>query len=160
MAKFTGIDATISELRNAVTAFEAQAVEETRQAARVVVQELFEATPVWSGQTVRNYSFGVGSPPSGGTRAAIGSGPPGDTNSMPIGSEPRRPANEAAVMSELNAVLGFRKLTDLFISNTVSASKWNLLESGVAPAPGRSRAPAGVSVPAIQNARGRLKNWK
>jgi len=160
MAKFVGIDATFAELRVAVAAFEQQAVEETKRAARVVTESLFEHTPVWSGETIRNFTWGIGTPPAGGAKPVIGSGDPGPTNSMPMGSEPRRPANEAAVMSELNAALSFNKLADLFVTNTVAATKWNLVDSGVAPAPGQARNPGGVEVPALQSARGRLPNWK
>lgn len=62
-------------------------------------------------------------------------------------------------MTELSAVLSFKKLTDLHVANTVGASK-NFLDSGVAPAPGRARNPGGVEIPALQAARARLLNWK
>lgn len=161
MAKFTGIDSAITELKEAVAALEHQAVEETKRAARVIQAELFANTPVWSGETVRNFKWAIGAAPARGALEAIGSGEPGPTNHLPLGEEPRRAANEAAALADLEAVLGgMSKLADLFGTNTVAATKWNLVDSGVAPAPGKARNPAGVEAPATQNARHRLPNWK
>lgn len=161
MAHFTGIDAAIAELKRGVGDLEQQAIAETRRAARIILESLFEHTPVWSGETVRNFRFSVGSPPSRGTSAAIGSGEPGPTNHLPLGAEPRRPANEAAARADLEAALsGMTKLADVFGTNTVGATKWNLLDSGVAPAPGKARNPAGIELPAMQGARGKLPMWR
>jgi hypothetical protein len=160
MAHFTGIAATIAELKRGAEELEHQAVEETKRAARVIQEELFANTPVWSGETVRNFRFAVGAPPSRGTLPAIGTGEPGPTNHLPLGAEPRRPANEAAARADLEAALSFKRLVDVFGTNTVAATKWNLLDSGVAPAPGRSRTPGGIETPAMQNARHRLPLWR
>jgi len=161
MAHFTGIDAAIAELKRGVADLEQQAIAETRRAARIILESLFEHTPVWSGETVRNFKFSVGGAPARGTSAAIGSGEPGPTNHLPLGAEPRRPANEAAARADLEAALGgMTKLADVFGTNTVAATKWAMLDSGVAPAPGKARNPGGITVPALQNAKHQLRNWK
>lgn len=160
MAHFTGIDAVIAEVRKAAAELERQAVEETKRAARIIQESLFEQTPVWSGETVRNFGWNVGAPPARGTKPAIGSGEPGPTNHLPLGAEPRRPENEAAVWSELNSLLTFNKLADLYVTNTVAATKWNMIDAGVAPAPGKARNPGGVEAPAMQAARGRMPLWR
>lgn len=59
-------------------------------------------TPVWSGQAVRNYIWTTGVP-FAGVYDAIDNGPTGATNSMALGTEPRRPANEAAAFESLIA---------------------------------------------------------
>lgn len=63
-------------------------------------------------------------------------------------------------MAELMTVLSFTKLADLYVTNTVAATKWNMIDSGVAPAPGKARNPGGVEMPAMQAARGRLPLWR
>lgn len=157
--KLTGIEQTMQQLYAEMEKLEQQAVAETKRAARLLMANLFENTPVWSGETVRNYVFGVGGTPGGGTRSPIG-GTPGPTNAMVMGSEPLRPANEAAAMAELNSVLTFTKLTDLFATNLIDAAKWDLIDNGAAPSPGKARNPGGVSILAEQSTRNALEHWK
>lgn len=146
MLELTKLDAAIAVLK-------AQAVAEMRLAVRTVTQRFFENTPVWSGDTVRNYSWGVGGP-SGGHKAPSGSLPKrGDF------SEKNRGANEAAAMAAAMSAIP-AALADMHLTCTIPTQKWNLIDSGIAPAPGRSRYPGGVEMLSVQAARAALKNWK
>jgi hypothetical protein len=156
--QFSGIGQAMDALVNEARRVEQQGIAECKLAARTLMLNLFENTPVWSGETVRNYAWGAGGLPGGGARAAVGAGAPGPTNSMVMGSEPRRGANEAAALSEMNSVLGLDKLADLFVTNF--SPHWDLVDSGAAPSPGKARNPGGVSILAEQSTRNVLKNWK
>lgn len=158
--QFTGIAQAMAALRKEAELLEQQGVAETKRAALLLTQNLFENTPVWSGETVRNYVWGAGRVPGGASRGAVGSGAPGPTNSMVMGSEPRRGANEAAALAEMNSVLAVNKLTDFFVTNLVDEAKWDLIDNGAAPSPGKARNPGGVSILAEQSTRNALKNWK
>lgn len=162
MTKITGIDSCIAEIRAAIDDLEQQAVAETKRAARIIQAELFANTPVWSGETVRNYKWAIGAAPARGAMEAIGSGEPGPTNHLAMGEEPRRAANEAAALADMESALAaLTKLSDVFGTNTVAATKWNMVDSGVAPAPGKARNPGGVEMPAMQNAKAKLgPTWK
>jgi hypothetical protein len=63
-------------------------------------------TPVHSGSAVRNYIWTMDDPFTG-KLDAIESGPPGPTNQMPLGPEPRRSANESAAAASIST-LDFR----------------------------------------------------
>jgi hypothetical protein len=71
--------------------------------------------------------------------------------------EPRRPANQAAAMAEVMAALQPEKLVTYYITNTVNAAKWDLVENGSAPTPERARFPGLVSLLAEQAIRARYK---
>lgn len=65
--------------------------------------EVMERTPVWSGSAVTNYRWSVGAPDYT-FYDPIDNGPPGPTNDMPLGPEPRRADNEAASLTSLYTV--------------------------------------------------------
>jgi len=157
VVKFTNIVPTIKELRKAIVESEVQADKTTDHAALIIMEEFFKRTPVWSGETIRNYAWGKGKKASGSPKGAIGSGPPGPTGSMAMGAEPRRPANEAAVMSELQGLIADPKLGDMHLTNLVRADKWDLVDNGSAPTPDRARNPGGVTKIAMQIARARIQ---
>lgn len=98
-------------------------------------------TPVWSGRAVRNYLWSTGSPD---TRSfePIDNGPPGPTNSMPLGVEPRRATNEDAARETLMA-LDFTNPFQTFIL-TNNADDIEGLEFGLLPTPAKSRSPNGM----------------
>jgi hypothetical protein len=159
--KMLGIQELNRALKAEVKKLEQEAVEETRKAAEVVTEAFFDRTPVWMGTTIRNYAWGRNRMPTGGEKRAVGSGSPGPTNSMALGSEPRRGANEAAVIAQMSATIGpMRRLSSLYFTNLVNSGKWDLVDSGSAPTPDRARNPGGVSHIAIQTARSQLRNWK
>lgn len=159
MARFLGVDAAISELKTALKEFEMKAVEEMKKAAMIVQFELNKRTPVWSGETVRNYSWGVGSSAPANRKSPITGVDIGITSNLKLGQEPRRPANEAAVMAELSS-LKMTKLDSLTVTNNAPISKWDLIDNGAAPSRERSRSPGGVSKLAIQSARRKLKFFR
>lgn len=158
--KFTGVEAEIARLFSGVKELEQKAIKEVQSATVVVVKECMNNTPVWEGEVVRNFTAGVGSAPGGAAKKPIGGVDPGPTNSMALGSEPRRPANEAAAMSDVKgAVTGMRSLQDVFIGN--ASDNFNRADSGAAPTPQTARNPGGIVRPALSSARGQLRgNWK
>lgn len=158
--KFAGIAETMRSIEDAIEAFEKEAAEEVKSTARLLMRNLFETTPVWSGETVRNYVWGINRRADSGKRGAIGSGEPGPTNTMAMGSEPRRPANERAAMEELNGQLSFTKLVDMFVTNNIDPAKWDLIDNGSAPSAGKARNPGGVSILAEQSTRNASEHWK
>lgn len=152
------INAAKAELKK----FEEQAVAEVKMATRVLVSELFAKTPVWSGETVRNYIAGVGGRPSGISKGHLGpKPPPRPTSGMALGSEDNRSDNETAAMGDVNAAInGMKTLSTVFVTNLIDDSKWDLLEHGSAPTKERSRSPGGVSILALQAARAKLEHFK
>ena len=100
-------------------------------------------TPVNTGQAVRNYIWTRGSP-NGTVFDAIDNGPPGPTNSMSLGEEPRRAPNEQAAARSI-ASLGV--VGDPFgvIYLTNRSPDIVGLEAGSLPGPPlRSRSPQGM----------------
>lgn len=147
-----GIDQTVAQLRDELKAFEKKCAERAAACVQTLVDELMAGTPVWSGETVRNYSASVGTTASATKQAPIDNGDPGPTNAMALGAEPRRGPNEAAVRSEVAGVVSRDKLQNYAIGNGIDADKWDLVENGGAPGgPGqRVRYPGGVSKLATQ----------
>lgn len=139
----------LNDARKALKTCEDDAVEKVKEIARALNEELMARTPVWTGQTVRNYvwyAWGAGGG-SGSVREAIGSNPKDlvGTGFMPLGTEPRRADNEAAVREELEGVLAdYTKLGRSIVVMNFSPT-WDLVDSGSAPTPDRARNPGGVS---------------
>lgn len=98
-------------------------------------------TPVWSGKAVRNYLWSVGAPDTS-VYPAIESGPTGPTNSMPLGAEPRREANERASRETLLSIDFTDPFQNFILSN--NADDIAGLEYGLLPTPERSRSPSGM----------------
>lgn len=166
-----GLTQMQKQLEDEVAALEAQGATELKRGVNVCVETLMATTPVWTGETVANYHTVVGRAATGSHRPADESaGDPGPTNKMPLGSEPRRPANEAIARAEMQGVINSidKKLVDVTISNSVDDSKWDMIDNGAAPGgpPGyplrpdqQLRAPGGVSRVAIQTVRSN-GHWK
>lgn len=99
-------------------------------------------TPVYSGQSVRNYIWSSGAG-FAGVLDAIDTGPTGKTNTMPLGVEPRREANEEAAAESLLA-LNFGNPFQTFIL-TNNSPQISGLELGLLPGPPlKSRSPNGM----------------
>lgn len=168
----TGIQQELARLKAEVAKFEQQAVAEVKDGARVFMEALFDNTVVWEGDVIRNFVWSRGGQGGGGRKAPVGGRgtgsrryrreiDPGPTGSMgrPPAGEPRRAPNEAAARGDMEAVLaGMVKLEDLFVHNTSAHA--DLVDSGSAPTPARSRHPGGVVKLAAQVLRARSKNFR
>ncbi|AXQ69738.1 hypothetical protein HOU03_gp529 [Caulobacter phage CcrSC] len=109
-------------------------------------ENLLGNTPVWEGTTIRNWNWSIGVADRSGYTPAEGDLPPGPTNKMPLGAEPRRPANEA---SEIGDFENFRrqlaaqtKPVNIYVTNT--APNAVSLEYGMLPTPATSRRKKGM----------------
>lgn len=98
-------------------------------------------TPVWSGKAVRNYLWTTGAPATQ-VFDAIDNGPPGPTNSMPLGAEPRRDVNERAAHATLTSLNFSNPFQTFILSN--NAEEIEGLEYGLLPTPESSRSPSGM----------------
>jgi hypothetical protein len=112
-------------------------------------KEITSKTPVWTGKALRNWIWTVGAPYGGGELPALGSGPPGPTNSMPLGAEPRRPANQAAADASFAQLNMKNPYQQFWLSN--NASDIADLEYGKLPTPGTSRNSKGMVRVTLQN---------
>ena len=100
-------------------------------------------TPVWSGEALASYVWSAGSPSGEGPREPIDTGPPGHTNSMSIGEEPRRNANQQEA-DESYEKLNFSNPYQYFYLNN-NAPHIGGLEYGLLPEdPLRQRSPNGM----------------
>lgn len=156
---FTGIGAEFKRLLSEVHKFEERAVQEVKDTAMYILEQLMSRTPVWEGTTVRNYNVATGGFSSAFSQPS-GSGDPGPTNLLNLGSEPRRGVNQEAARSAAKSALTFEKLRDVYINNTSPHAE--LVDLGEAPGgPGqRIRNPGGVSTLAVASARAERRNWK
>lgn len=168
-----GTQRMMARLREDIVRFERQAVEEVKAGVRTFTEALFQNTVVWEGDVIRNYQWAAASAGGGGGRrlpvGGRGTGSrayrrevdPGPTGTMgpPPAGEPRRVPNEAAARADMERVLsGVQRLADFFVSN--SSDHADLVDSGSAPTPERSRHPGGVTRLAAQTLRARSRNWK
>lgn len=99
-------------------------------------------TPVHTGETVRNYIWTTGTP-FAGVLSPIDTGDPGRTNSMPLGVEPRRDANERAAAESIRDLNLSNPFQNFILTNNAPAVAG--LEYGLLPEPPfRSRSPNGM----------------
>lgn len=162
MMRVTGQQAFFAQLKDGLKDFEKECVREVQKATRVLIEELFKNTPVWSGETVRNYDAGVGRRPGGGSKGHLGpKPPPRPTSGLALGQEDNRPANESAARADVNSALdGMKTLSDVFVTNRIANQKWDLIDNGSAPTREMARNPGGVSILAMQSARNKLEHFK
>jgi hypothetical protein len=117
---------------------------------------LMEKTPVFTGETVRNYIWTEGTP-FGGLAKAIGNQPPGPTNSQPLGTETRRPANEVAATITLENLSFVNPFKKYFVTN--NSPSVGGLELGKLPGNGkRSRSPNGMFLITEQVVNSKIKS--
>lgn len=102
-------------------------------------------TPVYTGRTLVNFRWNIGSPALG-TRAAVKRPAlPGKTSNLSIGSEPRRAANTSLINEEFAVVLlavRTNPFQDIFLNNNLE--HFSDVEYGVYAREGKdSRTPPG-----------------
>lgn len=167
MIAFSGTASEIKRLKDALKQLEQDAINEVRVAVVTTIRALQAKTPVWSGETVRNYAVGIGKAPTGSAKGSIGDDP-GITNTMPdrmgipLGAENLRAQNEAAAINDaISALSRMRRLQTVVIGNLIDDAKWNLVDSGDAPTPERARYPGGVAIAGEMKARQELgSKWR
>lgn len=111
-------------------------------ACQFVHEGVTSRTPVHTGESLRNWVWSMNEPNSGTAMPALGEGDPGQTSKMRLGSEPRRPANQAPVdasLARLNFKDPFRQYWLSNNSKTIAG-----LEYGQLPNPQMSRSPNGM----------------
>lgn len=155
-------NAWIKAAEDELKVFEEACVKEVRVATEVLLEALMARTPVWSGESVRNYVVGFNTLPSGSSKGNIGPKPPAHpTGSMPLGPEDNRGPNEAAALNDMRSVIsGMNKLGTVHVTNFIDPKKWDLIDNGSAPTKARARNPGGVSMLAIQTTRNKMRNFK
>lgn len=135
-----GADAEIDRLLKELKKIETEAALKVGEMAVFILRNMISNTPVWSGETVRNYVISVGAKSSARV-SPIGSPPYGDTNSMPLGPEPMRAANAQAAIgfAEGTAKTYVSLSKPIFVHNTIDAGKADLIDNGDAPDDKRGR---------------------
>lgn len=102
-------------------------------------------TPVYTGSTLVNFQWSLGSPVETVRAAITTSGLPGKTSEMKPGSEPRRSANAAVIdaeFAELIASVRANPFQDIFLTN--NKTNYTDIEYGSYAREGkRSRTPPG-----------------
>lgn len=81
------------------------AADRMQQAVKIFTDTILERTPVYTGRTLVNFHWTVDQPATEVRKPVVSSGLPGKTSNLALGSEPRRSANAAVVLSEANAVI-------------------------------------------------------
>lgn len=107
-------------------------------------EKILAATPVWMGDALLNWRWSTRAPDLSHEPARGGSTPPGQTNSMPLGEEPRRAANESRPRRSLAAALRAKFPTTIYLTNTSPHA--TELEYGLLPTPERSRVNAAKGI--------------
>lgn len=77
-------------------------------------------TPVYTGSTLVNYRWSIGAAVEGVRKPVETGGKPGTTSKLPLGSEPRRAANQAQIDEEFHAMLASVRenpFQDIFLVN-------------------------------------------
>jgi len=131
--------------------------ERVRRIATHIHEGLLAKTPVWQGETIANYQWSIDVPMA--TKVGFVSSPadPGPTNTMPLGTEPRRAPNEAIANASF-ASISFKGSFGRVIYVTNNAEQWGGLEAGGLPlAPLRQRSPQGMAGVVMQEVKSRLE---
>lgn len=106
---------------------------------------LLARTPVWEGTVLRNWQWSVGSPARSRLAPEGGGIPPGPTNTMALGQEPRRAINESAQKEQFTRFLGMMVTLpmpgNIYLTN--NAPNAVAAEYGTVPSAERSRTPNG-----------------
>jgi len=141
-AVIPNLDEVFAQIAKDIEALEARMAKNIQALVLDADKHLKALTPVYTGSAVRNYIWTVGEP-NAVTYDAIEDGPTGRTNSMALGQEPRRAANETAAMASLLAI-DFSNPFQTFYCTNLSPDIEGL-ELGLLPGPPlSSRSPNGM----------------
>lgn len=109
-------------------------------------KRILAKTPVWEGDTLRNWRWSIDRPSLVHTDPAEMPDDPGHTAGAPLGSEARRPANTVLQMGEFaefaNRLAMRPKPANIYLTNVADSALG--VEYGLLPTPERSRSPRGV----------------
>jgi hypothetical protein len=100
-------------------------------------EKILAATPVWEGDTILNWRWSTVAPNMQHEEPRGHDIPPGHTNEMPLGDEPRRAINEERPRRSLTGALKAKKPVDIYLTNTSDSAV--ALEYGLLPTPQSSR---------------------
>lgn len=143
MATLVGKEKARAAALASIDKLERKFAQNLQQLCEEVDRHIKSVTPVNTGQAVRNYIWTLNTPNSV-VFDAIDNGPPGPTNQMPLGVEPRRAVNEdaaAATLHNLNLVAN--PFGTIFLTNLSPDIVG--LEMGTLPGPPlKSRSPRGM----------------
>lgn len=107
-------------------------------------ERILALTPVWEGEALINWRWSTRAPLAGYVEPVDSPTDPGHTNEMPLGSEPRRSANETRPRQSLMAALRAKEPVDIYLTN--NSPHIVDLEYGLLPTPTRSRVQAGQGI--------------
>jgi hypothetical protein len=107
-------------------------------------ERILALTPVWEGDALINWRWSTRAPMSGHIDPIGTPDDPGHTNKMPLGTEPRRAANEVRPRASLLAALRAKEPEDIYLSN--NSDHIVDLEYGLLPTPENSRVKAGRGI--------------
>ncbi len=142
-AKLEGREKAYAEAMASIEALEKKFAQNITALVQDIDDHIKSLTPVNTGQAVRNYIWTRGVP-NAVVFDAIDNGPPGPTNSMALGTEPRRGVNEAAAAGSIGS-LGTTGNPFGVIYLTNNSPDIVGLEMGILPGPPfKSRSPQGM----------------
>lgn len=143
MISFSNTDAFTKSLMTHVDKTAKDAERIRREATAVLVRELINNIPVWSGRTIRSLRVN-----NSGATAPLEPEPPmsqwarfGRTRTMAMGTEPMRAVSMAVALTH---VAGANYAFELPVYVTINSHAWGLVENAKAP-DGRGRNKAVVS---------------
>lgn len=153
MGYSSNIQAVIARMKGAGDRMAPPVARKLERVTQELTKDILARTPVHTGKAIGNFVWSKGAPRFQNA-AAVGSGDPGPTGSMPLGSEPRRPANETRVWAT-HAKLSFKRPFGVY-SFANGDDNIAALEAGLLPTPERSRAPGGMIAITVLSVKTRL----
>lgn len=144
-----------NSLKSIAPRFNKKISEKIVATSHFVHKSLIDKTPVWEGQTVRNYIMTIGTGFSGRLEAS-GSGATGHTSKMALGNEPRRSENSTAALESGNILNEKNSFSRIFITN--NSENVAGLERGELPDSSRSRSPRGMFAITLEEVISRLNS--
>lgn len=142
-ARLQGRESAYAAAMASIEDLERQFAKNIDSLVREIDTHIKALTPVNTGQAVRNYIW-TRDVPNSVVYDAIDNGPPGPTNSMALGTEPRRAINEDAASASLGTLgLSANPFGTIYLSN--NSPDIAGLELGILPGPPfKSRSPQGM----------------